>query len=373
MKTYYIVMLAITAILTLPLLASGVAKTVQNFRSGGMASAINTAAVPAVQLFSGAIISDSPLSGKITVANAAQTDASNLSTALTAYLAGSPAPDLEALLDMLFPSIPTGRHAEFMKHDDEAFLTETDDSDIREPGAAFKRIEYNGTFSSVKVKNKGLTYRADHDRLPRDGNGNLIPGWQQRYALMLRLRLIRADLLRGFGVLDAAATNLNRTWNAASNPDGDLRASVRLGHVSQGLKPNRVVIGDPAWQIRQDAYEDSTRENHAMSSHAAYNEDDLARYLGVGMVTREESLYQAKKGGSKNSFTSHVLIYNAEDNQTEDDPSNIKRFNSNTDSGGRWGVYVDERAKYTDITVEHYSQFVVPISSGIRKITVSAS
>lgn len=324
-----------------------------------------------IALFTGAIISQTALSGQITVANSAQMDAANLSQALTAYIAGAPAPDLEAQLEALFPSIPTGRIAEFLKHGDEAFLTETDDSDIREPGAAFKRIEYNGDKALAKVLNKGLTIRVDHDRLERGPDGALRSGWQQRYVDLLRLRLIRAEILRGFGVLDAAATNLPKTWNAAANPDGDLRASVRLGHTDIGLKPNRIVIGDPAWQLRQDSYEDSTRANHAMANHAAYTTEQLAAYLGVQNVVRHEDLYQVKKNGNKTTIYGHVLIYNAQAGQTEDDPSNIKRFTSNTDAGGRWGVYVEERAKFTDITVEHYSTFVVPISKGIRKITAS--
>jgi hypothetical protein len=34
-------------------------------------------------------------------------------------------------------------------------------------------------------------------------------------------------------------------------------------------------------------------------------------------------------------------------------------------------VYVDQRAKFTDLTVEHYSNIVITSSLGIRKLTVS--
>lgn len=325
-------------------------------------------------LFTGAIISQAPITGEITVANAAQTAASSLSKGLTAFVSGVQAPSIEARLDMLFPAVPAGRFAEFLSFKDESFLTEGDNSDIRQAGSAFKRVEYNGDKVVVAVQNKGLTFRQDMDRVPRDGNGRPRDGWENGRVLMLRERLARADYLRGLAALDAAATNVNRTWNASSNPDGDLRASVRLGMTSHGLKPNRVVIGDLGWQIRQDAYEASTRANHAMSNHASYSEAELARYLGVEMVVREESLYQTKKRANKSDMLAGVaLTYHAKEGATEDDPSNIKRFTTETDLGTRWGVYIKREGKLVDITVEHYSVFVLPITRGIRKDTISAS
>lgn len=325
-----------------------------------------------IALFTGALISADPMMGQITVANSAQMDAANMSIAMNAYIVGSPAPDLEAQLETLFPSVPTSRMVEFQKHDDESFLTETDGSDERAAGAAFKMVEYNGDKGLAKVGNKGLTIRVDHDRLERDASGNIRTGWEQRYVDNLRLRLIRAEILRGFKALDAAATNANKVWDAASNPDADLRAGIRAAHLDSKLKPNRVVMGDLSWQLRQDAYEDESRANHSMSKHAEYSEEDLARYLTVESVMRHEDLYQEKKKGNGIEMLGQTLIYNAQAGQTIDDPSNIKRFVSNTDAGGRWGVYVKEHTKFTDITVEHYSTFVSPLTKGVRKITASA-
>jgi len=80
-----------------------------------MKSAIN------VGLFTGALISETPIPGQITVANSSAYEAANLSQALTAYIAGQPAPDLEKVLDELFPAVEAGRFFEFQKHADDAF------------------------------------------------------------------------------------------------------------------------------------------------------------------------------------------------------------------------------------------------------------
>jgi len=326
-----------------------------------------------IATFSGALIAVTAVAGQITVANASAYDSANLSQALTAYLAGQPAPDLEAVLDELFPPVEAGRFFEFQKHNDEFFITETDDSDIRPVNGAFKRVEYRGAKITSKVVNKGLTYRQDHDGLTRDGNGKIRPGWEKAIADNLRKRLIRAELLRGIALLEAASTNTNVTWNAASNPDGDLRNAVRLSLTAKGLRPTHLVLGDLAWMYRQDAYEAGTRDNE-LANHAEYDEADLARYLGLSKVRREDSLYQSKKGAAKADILSALAyVYSAEQGQLLDDPSNIKRVWSPTDDGQRFAVYVDAKRKFTDITVEHYSTFISPITAGVRKLTIAQS
>ena len=40
------------------------------------------------------------------------------------------------------------------------------------------------------------------------------------------------------------------------------------------------------------------------------------------------------------------------------------------DEGTAFRVYCDEHAKYTDLTVEHYSSIVATSELGVRKITV---
>lgn len=326
----------------------------------------------AIASFSGAYISQEPIAGQVTVANDSSYSAANLSQALTAYIAGQPAPDLEEYLDLMFPPVEAGRFFQFQQHSDDKFITETDDSDIRPVNAAFKRVEYRGSKTTSSVLNKGLTYRQDHDGIMRQANGSLPTGWENAIADDLRRRLVRAEILRGIAILNAGATSANVTFDATTNPDGLLRAAVRLGLTGGGVRRTHLMIGDIAWQLRQDSYEAAARANHAMSKHAEYDEAELARYLGLKTVRREDSLYQTKRGAAKTDIlASLAYIYSASDSPMIDDPSNVKRVWSPTDDGPRFAVYVDQKRKYTDITVEHYSIYISPITAGIRKLTIS--
>jgi hypothetical protein len=319
------------------------------------------------------IAGTSPELNQITVANAAQNYAGSLAQDVQGYLAGLPANDEEQLFNLLFPGLQTNDFFQFAKADDEGFLTEADDSDIRGIGASFKRVEYRGTTATDRTRQKGLTMRVDHKTLPKV-NGVIVSGWENRYAAALKNRLVRADKVRALALLDASATNVAKVWGASSNPDGDLRGMVSLTRTASGLKPTHMVLGYAAQQLRQDAYEDSTRANHAMSKHADYTLEELARYTGAGRVILEDGIKQTAKGATKADTTGlAAYTYNATESQIMDDPSNIKRAWSPVDGGGEWAVAIQPSTVYTDITVWHESLIFVPYLTGIRKITVSAS
>lgn len=323
--------------------------------------------------FTGAsVASDTPILGEITVANSSQNFAASLAQDIAGYLAGPTSPDEENRFNLLFPGVQTNDMFQFSKADDEAYLTEADDSDIRNAGATFKRVQYRGTTVTDSTIQKGLTIRVDHKRLPKL-NGTIIPGWEQRYAAQLKKRLIRADKVRGLALLDAAATNANVTWSSTSNPDGDLRAMVQLTRTGSGMLPTHVVIGNAAMQARIDAYEAAARTND-MANHGSYTMEALARYLGSGQVVLEDGIKQTAKGAAKTDVLGLVAYsYSAEDSPLVDDPSNIKRAWSPVLGGGEWGTAIQEATVYTDITVWHDSKIFIPLTGGIRKITVSLS
>lgn len=315
----------------------------------------------------------SPELGQITVANASTNYAGSLAQDVSGYLAGLPSTDEEILFNQLFPGMQTNDFFQFAKADDEAFLTEADDSDIRAIGASFKRVEYRGSTVTDSTRQKGLTWRVDHKSLPKV-NGSVVAGWQNRYAAALKNRLVRADKVRGLALLDASATNTNRVWNATSNPDGDLRLMVSQTRTAMGQMPTHVVLGYMAQQLRQDAYENATRANHAMSKHSDYTMEELARYVGSKKVILEDGIRQNAKGASKTDTTGTVAYsYTAIDSPIMDDPSNVKRAWSPVEGGGEWAVAIQESTVYTDITVWHESLIFVPILAGIRKLTLSAS
>ena len=314
---------------------------------------------------------DSPVLGHITVANAAQNYAGSLAQDVQGYLAGLPSSDEQERLDALFPGIQVNDFFQFAKADDEAYLTEADDSDIRNAGASFKWVQYKGTVVTESTRQKGLTMRVDHKTLPKVG-GVVVPGWENRYAAALRNRLIRVDKVRGLTVLDNAAINVAVTFSAATNPDGLLRAQVQLSRLANGQMPTHMVIGNASWQGRVDSYEAAARVNTGVTNHSDYTAEELARYLMVGKVIVEDGVKQTVKAGSKADTLGLInYAYMGSDSPLIDDPSNIKRAWSPVTGGGEWAVAIQESAVYTDITVWHESVFFTAYTAGIRKTTVT--
>lgn len=318
------------------------------------------------------LISDTPVLGQITVSNSTQNYAGSLAQDVQGYLAGLPSDDQSDMLEMVAPGLQTNDFFQFAKSDDEAYLTETDDSDIRAAGASFKRVQYRGTTATDATQQKGLTMRVDHKTLPKAG-GVIVAGWENRYAAALKSRLVRADLVRAIAVIDAASTNVAVTFSAATNPDGLLRAMVQLSRTAMGDTAFlQMLIGNASWQGRQDSYEAAARVNTGVVNHSDYDEAMLARYLRVKRVVICDSIKQTGKGVAKADIAGLVnYSYAVSDSPLIDDPANIKRCWSPVTGGGEWAVAIQESAVYTDITVWHESKIIVPITTGIRKTTVT--
>lgn len=299
--------------------------------------------------------------GAICAANESRFGSTHYSEPLTAYTTGWRDPEgLDEILDRLFPVVEVNRRFEFKQGENsEFFLSETDD--IRQIGGSFKRVEFAGSTVNEKTYNKGLTVRVDHDDEVGDN-------WQERYVQILMQRLVRNDLRRGVAIVDAAATNANKTWNSSSNPDGDLRAMLKAGADAAGLRGNIVIIGEAAWDTRLDVYEP---KNTPYASRAAgMSPEDLARKLMVDNVEVLKARYQSSASAKSAVVGSLVYGYIAHQGVTKDDPTNVKRFVTPT-PGGRFRVYVQEYEKFTDISVEHYSNIVATATVGVRKLTVS--
>ncbi len=304
--------------------------------------------------------------GLVCAANESRFDAAHLSEPLTAFTVGWRDPEnLRALLDFLAPPVRVSRRFEFRRADNaEAFLSESDD--VRSIGSAFKRVEYSGESVNAKTLNKGLTIRVDHDEEVGDD-------WQERYTQLLMQRLLRNEVRRAIAALDSQDSSVDKTWtwnsstNPTPNPDADLRAALAAAAATTGVRPNRVVFGEGAWDLRSNAY---YAQQGAGAFHAAgLTPDDLARKVFVEGVRVVGARYAA--AGTKSLVLgNHVYAYYAQDGALKDEPSNIKRFV--TPAGGSdFRVYVESSSKFTDITVEHYSSIVITSPLGIRRLAVS--
>lgn len=301
--------------------------------------------------------------GIIYAANEARFTSQNYSEPLTQYTVGWKDPEnLDALLDALAPSVPVGRRFEFKKADNaQAFLSETDD--VRAIGSSFKRVEYSGSSVNEKTLNKGLTIRLDKDDMLDDME-------EERSVGRLMSRLSRNELRRALSLIDAASTNAAKTWGSTANPDGDIRAALKLGADASGIRPNVVAFAEGAADLRLDVYE---AQNTPYAGRAAsMTPMELAAKYMVDLVQIVKARYQSAastKSGVQTALT--VLLYLAYQGAGKDDPSNVKRFV--TPVGTRYRVFRKESDKFIDLSVEHYSNTVITSTLGIRKLTVSAS
>ncbi len=306
--------------------------------------------------------------GKIvSLANESMLDASHYRDAVTSYIQGVMGSDLaplQAALDYLAPGVQTGRIFEYKALGTGlAFLADQDDA--RAPGSNFRRVETKGSTQINKTINRGLSYTIDRDAVP------VGPNTVNNTAAWLMAILFRNDLLRAIAVLDAAATNQAKTWNAASNPDGDLRAARLLSLTDRGMAPNRMAVGLGAWDTRSAAYEASTKAGALNLSERTA--EQVAQKLGIASAMVSDLIYKTKGTGDKALAMSNIIyMFYADAVAHEMDSSNVKRFWSACDGGEEWAVYVDEsKPKFIEVVVEHYSTIACTDTTGIRKLTIS--
>ncbi len=302
--------------------------------------------------------------GLICAANEARFTAGHYSEPLTAFTVGWRDPEnVDAILQRLFPEVQVSRRFEFKNAvNAEAFLSETDDE--RPIGSPFKRVEYKGTTTNEKTINKGLTVRIDHDQTDD------VEGEKTLAINRLLQRLARNELRRGLALLEANDHATADVYSATTNPDGLVRAQLALSTDTTGIRPNVVVYGEAAFDLRLDAYEAPTRVQPTTRGDMTL--DELARYLMVDLVEVVKARYQSTATAKSKIIPSSVYAYLAMQGMGKDDPSAVKRFTSKSRGGQRYGVYVVEHEKYTDVSVEMYSNIVLT-GLGIETRTITAS
>ncbi|MDR1458579.1 MAG: hypothetical protein LBI37_03615 [Puniceicoccales bacterium] len=305
--------------------------------------------------------------GTVCAANESRFTASHYSEPLTAFTVGwKDRENIESLLNFLAPMIPVSRRFEFkVANNNEAFLSETDD--IRSIGSAFKRIEFIGTSVISKTFNKGLTIRVDHDDVAGDD-------WRERYVQLLLQRLYRNELRRAISALEAnaqtSAPGDQYIWSDESNPDADIRSELEAATDITGVRPNRIIIGEAAWDIRANSYD---AQNNAGANRAAgLTLEELACKLFVDEIRVINARYQNTATSKSAVLGNSIYAFFANNETMKDEPANIKRFVTPAD-GSSFRVYIEEHSKFSDITVEHYSNIVITSTTGIRKLTVSAT
>ncbi|MBR6389152.1 MAG: hypothetical protein IKS15_03435 [Opitutales bacterium] len=301
----------------------------------------------------------------ITPANQNKLNASTYSEALTAFTVGWQDSGAAKILDFVAPAIPVGRRFEFKRADNaEAFYSESDD--LRAIGSEFKRVRYSGESVNEKTLNKGLTMRVDHDEVADDG-------WQERYTQILLQRLLRNELRRAVLALEtvAKANGSPSVWDSSANPDSDIRAMLSACADESGVRPNKILFGEDAWAMRLDSLE-SQSTAVALRASSLTPAELAAKFLLEGCEVMS-ARYQQTPAQKAKIASNKIFAFSAFGGVSKDEPSNLKRFYTPSSEGTAFKVYLEEHAKYTDITVEHYSTIVAASTLGVRALEVSNS
>ncbi len=296
------------------------------------------------------------------MANETRLEASNYSIPLTAYSVGyKETSKLAALLDFIAPPVAVGRRFEFKRSDNaQAFYSENDD--IRSINAEFKKVQYTGESVNEKTLNKGLSIRLDKDEIQGDD-------WAQRYTAILVQRLLRNELRRAIQALDAIAVSQESTWDSDKNPDEDLKAMLIDSSNASGIRPNRMLFGESAWDLRSNCL-DSQSTSNAFNS-GAMNPTQLAEKLMLDDCKVLNARYQLNNESKALISETNVYAFFAQELISKDEASNLKRFYTPTHDGQMFGVFLSEADKHYDLTVEHHSSIVACSTLGVRKLSLN--
>lgn len=281
--------------------------------------------------------------------------------------------DIEKALNFAAPIVFVARRFEYKKiADNDTFYSESDD--IRTIGSGFKHIDFNGETVQAKTFNKGLTVRVDTDDI---AGGD----WEARYVYALKNRLCcneyRRTIKAFVETIKAAQKKAKKqivepeAWaGEKAQPDADLRNAILTARSDYGFSPNRLLFSEGAWYLRQNYYasQDDTAGAHIA---AELSREALAEKLLVENVQLIKQVHLGLQG--KELEGDEIFAFYAQNGLLKDEPSAVKRFVTPFDDGHLFRVYVEPHTKYTDITVEHYSNIVVTSATNILQIKVKGA
>jgi len=308
--------------------------------------------------------------GQVFFANDARFLETYFSEPLTNYAVGFRDPNnIEDTVNFICPPVPVGRRFEWKAAvNAEEFLSEVTD-DQRAIGADFKQVKYTATDVVDKTLNRGLTMIVDLDNVTGTN-------WQNQKVAKLLRRLYRNRLRRGLTALAASAVSTPYTWDKSNgcNPDQDVRNELVTAADISGIRPNRVLYGDAAFNYRLQVF--GAQNNPA--GYMGYSNtpmEAIAAALMVDKVTVSKERYQSSGTAKTQIVGQNVYAFYAEDGVDTEDPTNMKCFVSQFDAeqgGGLVRVYVQQMSsKLVAITVELYEKIVVTYAGGIRQLAVT--
>lgn len=221
--------------------------------------------------------------------------------------------------------------------------------------------------SDLQINNRGLTILLDRDQLVNK------PDWETMHTKWLIDLLNRATVLESIAILEAAATQSNTVWDAASNPDLEIRQDILTQSNITGFYPNTVVYGDQAELKRANAYESQLTAG-SIARASLYTEAQLATALRVtNVLVNAERYASAANAAAKQEFLGSVALVLSSYEESPMDATNLVRHVANAArGGGNYAVYQkDVGVKLVAITVENYEYLHLQHSTGLQQININ--
>ena len=220
--------------------------------------------------------------------------------------------------------------------------------------------------SDLQVPNRGLTVLLDRDQLKDK------PEWQQTHTKWLMDLMIRATVLEAVSLLQTAAVVANTTWDAASNPDMEIKNDIISLANTTGFYPNQVIYGDLAALKRQNAYESQLTAG-ALARAAQFSEEQIAVALGVDNVLINAERYVPTSGVGKTEIIgSNAYLFTADEESPMDASNLVRHVAAAAYGGGSYATYVtDVGVKMIALTVENYEYLHVQHTTGVQQIAIS--
>lgn len=303
--------------------------------------------------------------GRITTCNDSHFTEAHFNRPMTDYAVGWADPaGYDALVEFLAPQFQAPAdlftHATFPNA--EAFLSDGAADDLRAIGADFKSVDYSEGKAAKQVANRGLRIELDYDKIKTK------PNWQRLYTARLLERLKRNQWRRAVALGVASGTADSLAWAGAAQPDIALNAQIISCADSSGIKPNRMLVGEQAWQYRLANY--GGQENAGATAALGRNVAQLGQFLGIETM-EDSSRYQ--NGASKASILgAKIILFNGRPGVMEEDPTNFKLAWVPCEGGTRYRVYVRQlTVKKWEIVVEHYEKLFATTTLGCRVVTIT--
>lgn len=312
--------------------------------------------------------------GRITTANDSLFNATHYSEPMTNYAVGWSDPEgYDRLVEFLAPNFPAP--GELFEHftfsNAEAFLSDSQNEDLRAIGADFKTVDYTPGKTQRKVDNRGLRIELDWDRIKGD------PMWQQRYTGKLLSRLRRNQARRALSLAIASGTADSLVWDATPDalPEVALNAQKILAANESGINPNRILIGEQAWQTRLACLGSITSgaNPYAAAAELARTPDDVGAFLGMEPLL-DGGRYQSGASSKTQLVGDKIILFTGRNGADAEDPTNFKLAWVACQNGMRFAVYIRQLSvKKWEIVVEHYERIFCASTLGVRVITIAAS